>query len=402
MKNYKNVMRYAATAFGRGVRVMAAFDIAKARTRCEELRGAIATARTQLAEHVQAGTGTAEELGNLRNTIAHDVQEYNDLMGALETNEQQIAAGVAAQFNRRAAGRAEAFRDAMGGYFRAAMTGLALPAAVVAALSVPMTVGQNPGNGLLPVTVSSELIGDIYDDDSLLAAITVTQIPGLRLPKATTEKTVTDEALESGATATEHTMTDDVLTFGRFPARDVIAVPSSVLRGTNTDLAGYIEGKLQEIHRERMYRRMLSTTASGNYAHMSVYNAAVGVKKVTGATLYDAITAALAALPLAARRVAKVLMAPTDYYAMIKELAGGAQALFGAAAQEILGFEVVLCEGVGNPVVGDLKTIHVNYDDVLGMDVDKVVRTGVTDTVLYGDYDIQIEDANRLRLAAVA
>ena len=80
MKNYKNVMRYAATAFGRGVRVMAAFDIAKARTRCEELRGTIAAARTQLAEHVQAGTGTAEELGNLRNTIAHDVQEYNDLM----------------------------------------------------------------------------------------------------------------------------------------------------------------------------------------------------------------------------------------------------------------------------------------------------------------------------------
>ena len=71
MKNYKNVMRYAATAFGRGVRVMAAFDIAKARTRCEELRGAIATARTQLAEHVQAGTGTADELAAQLGGVIH-------------------------------------------------------------------------------------------------------------------------------------------------------------------------------------------------------------------------------------------------------------------------------------------------------------------------------------------
>lgn len=402
MKNYNSKMRYAATAFGRGVRVMAAFDIAKARNDAQTLRASVKAAREKLAEHVQNGTGTPEELKAIRDEIARDAQKYEDLMGAIEMNETQMADGVAAQFNHRQASRAASFRDAMGGYFRAAMTGVALSASMMAALSVPVTVGANPGNGLLPVSVSSELINDLYDDGGLLAAITVTQIPGLRLPKVTTAETATDAALESGATATEHTMTDGVLNFGRFPARDVISVPSSVLRGTNTDLAGYIEAKLQEIHRERMYRRMLSTTAAGDYAHMSVYNAAVGVKTVTGATKYEAILAALAALPLNARRVAKVLMTPADYYAMVKELANGAQALFGGVAQQMLGFEVVLCEGVGKIIVGDLKTIHVNYDDVLGMDVDKVVRTGVTDTVLYGDYDIQIEDANRLRLADVA
>ena len=38
---HMNTMRFAAHAFGRGVRVMAAFDVAKARTRCQELSGQI-------------------------------------------------------------------------------------------------------------------------------------------------------------------------------------------------------------------------------------------------------------------------------------------------------------------------------------------------------------------------
>ncbi|MBR5302953.1 MAG: hypothetical protein IKU38_08970, partial [Clostridia bacterium] len=118
MKNM-NKMRYAAKAFGRGVRVMAEFDIGRARTRCQELQASCTQARTNLAEHVQNGTGTEQELQALRDQIARETREYNDLMGALQTNEQQMAGQVAAQFNRSWADRAAAFRDAMGGYFRA-------------------------------------------------------------------------------------------------------------------------------------------------------------------------------------------------------------------------------------------------------------------------------------------
>lgn len=401
MKNM-NKMRFAAHAFGRGVRVMAAFDIGKARTRCQELQTSFAAARTQLAEHVQNGTGTEQELQALRDQIARETREYTDLMGALQNNEQQMASQVAAQFNRAFGERMNVFRDAVGGYFRAVMTGTALTASMMAALSVPVTTGANPGNGLLPVTVSDHLIADIYGDDGFLQAITVTNIPGLRLPKAKTTVTQTTEAVPAGTTATVHNTEDDTLMFGRFPGRDKIEIPTSVLRGTNTQLFEYAESKLMEIHRERMLMRMWATAASGSYAHMSVYDATVGVKEVEGATMYDAICAAIAELPTAARRTAKVAMTPLAYFAMVRDLANGAMSLFGKPQEAMLGFGVVLCDNATQPLVGDLKTIHVNYDDTLQIESDKDIDTGVTKIVISGDYDIQVEDANRLRRVKVA
>lgn len=402
MKNYRNAMRYAAKAFGRGVRVTAALDIHAAHERCQTLQAGIRDAREQLAAHAMAGTGTEQELTALRERIARDVQTYNDISGALQAEEGRRAAGVAAQFNAQMQSGRRAVNEAIGGYFRAVMTGAALTAAAMTALSLPLEIGANPGNGVMPVTVSNELITDIQDDGAFLSAVTVTQIPGLRLPRVKTAVTQTTEALASGAEATEHTMNDDLILFGRYPGRDVISVPSNVLQGTNTDLHGYISAKLQEIHRERLYARALATGAAGQYAHMSVYHGDVGVKTVTGATMYEAIIASLAALPLAARRVAKVAMTSANYYAMIKELANGATPLFGTVDQKVLGFEVVLCENAVKTLVGDLKAIHINYDEALGMKSDENIRIGVTDVVIYGDYDIQVTDAERLRIAAVS
>ena len=67
---HMNTMRFAARAFGRGVRVMAAFDVARARTRCQELQSEIRAEREKLAGHVQAGTGTQQELQEIRDGIA--------------------------------------------------------------------------------------------------------------------------------------------------------------------------------------------------------------------------------------------------------------------------------------------------------------------------------------------
>lgn len=401
MKNM-NKMRFAAQAFGRGVRVKAEFDIGRARTRCQELQTSFAAARTQLGEHVQNGTGTEQELQALRDQIARETREYSDLMGALQNHEQQMAGQVAAQFNRSWGERAAAFRDAIGGFFRAAITKTALTAGMMAALSIPVTTGANPGNGFLPITVSNTLIDDIYGDEGFLSAITHSQIKGLRLPKAKTSVTQTTEAVAAGTAATEHEFDDDVILFGRFPGRDKILVPGSVMRGTNVDLAGYIQGKLNEIHQERLYKRMFATAASGNYAHMSLYHADTGIAEVSGATTYEAICAALAALPAKVRAAAKVVMTPMAYFSMIKELSNGAATLFSTPDKAMLGFGVVLCEYATQILVGDLKTIRVNYDDALFLDTDKDIDTDVIKFVINGDYDIQVEDANRLRRVKVA
>ena len=401
MKNM-NKMRYAARAFGRGIRVKAEFDIGRARTRCQELQASFSAARTQLADHVQNGTGTEQDLQALRDQIARETREYSDLMGALQHNEQQMAGQVAAQFNRSWGERTAAFRDAMGGYFRAAITKTALAAGVLAALSIPVTTGANPGNGFLPITVSNTLIDDIYGDEGFLSAITHSQIKGLRLPKTKTTVTQTTAAVPAGTAATEHEFDDDVILFGRFPGRDKILVPGSVMRGTNVDLAGYIQAKLNEIHQERIYNRMFATGATGDYAHMSLYHADTGIAEVSGATTYEAICAALSALPAKVRAAAKVVMTPMAYFSMIKELSNGAATLFGTPDKAMLGFGVVLCEYATQILVGDLKTIRVNYDDALFLKTDEDIDDDVIKFVINGDYDIQVEDANRLRRVKVA
>lgn len=401
MKNM-NRMRFAATAFGRGVRVMAEFDVAKARNRCQELQTSFAAARAKLAEHVQSGTGTEQELKALRDQIDRETREYRDLMGALIAGEQQMAGQVAAQFNRDMGERTASVRAAMGGFFRSAMTGAALTAGAMAALSVPVSTGANPGNGLLPITVSNQLITDLYGDEGFLAEITHSQIKGLRLPRARTTVTKTTAVTEAGADPTGHSFEDDTILFGRFPGRDMIEVPGAVMRGTDTELYGYVEAKLQEIHRDRVLRRMHATDATGNFKHMSVYDATVGIKTVSGETMYMAICTALADLPASIRRVARVAMQPMAYFSMIKELSNGAATLFGKPEDAMLGFKVVLDDYAAQPIVGDLKTIRVNYDDALSLKSDEDIKKDVITMVINGDYDIQIEDANRLRLVSVA
>lgn len=395
MKKYNETMRYAARCFGRGVRVMAALDLTAARSRAQALQEAVRADREALAAHALAGTGTADELTALRDRIAQNAQTVNDLMGAIGAEEGAQRARVATQFARRMDG---ALADARGGYFRAMMAGTMPDAQILAALSLPITTAANPGNGLLPVTVSDQLIGDLYQDGALLAEITVTQLAGLRLPKITGTLSTSDAANPAGNEANSVALESETINFGRFEQRDKIEVPDAVLRGTNTALDAYITAKLHENHRDRMLRRMFATSASGDYAHMSVYNAAVGVKSVTEATMLDAIFAALADLPASVRTVAKVAMTPKAWFGLIKGLTNGAATLFGKPDEATLGFAVVLCDYATTPIVGDLRTIHVNYDDPIALASAQDVDKGFTKVVLSADYDIHVEDAGRLRL----
>lgn len=399
MKKYNQMMRYAARRM-RGARVHAELDLTAARNKAQTLGETIRADREKLAAYALAGNGTAEELTALRDAIAANVTTYNDLMGAIQASEDEQRTRVAAQFAARRKGGLSA--EARGEFFRARLTGEAMSPMTVQALSLPITTGANPGNGLLPITVSDALIDDLYGDGGFLAEITVTQIPGLRLPKVTGTGAASTDAVAAGTAANEITVTADSINFGRFPGRDKIIVPSAMLRTSSAALNNYITGKLQDIHRDRMLKRMFAASPTGDYTHMSVYDTTVNVKKVEGATELDAILTALADLPAGVRQVAKVAMTPAKWYALVKTLSNGAATLFGKPDEAALGFKVVLCDYAATTLVGDLRTIHVNYDDPLSLESDRDIDLGTTKVVIGSDYDIQIEDTARLRLVNIS
>lgn len=398
MKKYNETMRYAARCFARGVRVMAEFNLTAAQERAQALAGELRSDREALAAHALAGTGTPEELNALRDRIAANAQTLADLRGAIGMEEEQQRSRVATQFARRMDG---ALAEARGGYFRARMEGIAPSSEILAALSLPITTGANPGGNLLPITISEQLLTDLYDDHGFLAEISMTQVKGLRMPVISMTDDEADDAVPAGNAAHEIALSDSMILWGRYPGRDKVLVPSALLRGTNTALDAYITQALQSVHRSRMLRRIFKTSATGEYKHMSVYDATVGVKSTQAATLLDAILAALADLPTAVRAVSKVAMTPAAWFGLVKSLTNGAATLFGKPDEAALGFSVVLCDYATTPIVGDLTTIHVNYDDPIAMASDTDIDQDVTKVVLSADYDIRIKQPECLRLIKV-
>jgi ATP-dependent Clp protease protease subunit len=314
--------------------------------------------------------------------------------------------------------------EARGAFFRSRMTGSELPAEIKNALT--FTKGGNPGGPLLPVEVSTQLITDIYGEDRFLQYLTHTQIKGLRLPKISATPDTDAVKMPDGSTgAAAYTLADAVVSFGRYPGREKILVPGAIMRGTDTDLNAYITKRMTEQHRAFMRSRIFlhgssgAAPSAGDFTHMSVYgttsaNGDMCITAVTtaqastdptGAEILAAIQAAIAALPEGVRDEAKVVMPYADWQLMISTLANGAATLYGAPAKTVLGFEVVICDScvrANGYLVGDLSTLHVNYDDPLRLETDRDINLDMDLTVIGYDYDIRCEDANRLRLAKLA
>ena len=322
-----------------------------------------------------------------------------------EENTQKKLVKVQHQKNIMEGKHMSTFKQIRATYFGNRLKGREHGQEVLDALT--FTKGENPGGPLLPVEVSNSLITDIYGEDAFLSKITHTQIKGLRLPKVSGTDPE-DAARMPGTEAGEIELADEIINFGRYPGREVIKVPGTIARGTDTDLDAYITGRLNAGHRAKMRKRIFAETPAGDFAHMSVYSTGEGGANLTvktGADVLDAIQNAIADLPEGVRDTASVAMPYKDWMAVVKTLANGAVSLFGTPSREILGFDVVVCDYVKADkgyLVGDFRTIHANYDDPLRMETDRDISTDMNMTVIGYDYDVRFEDPNALRLAKVS
>lgn len=401
MKYRNQRMRYLARAMG--ARVYAAADVTSLMNRAQELAGEIKALRGQLAEKAGAQGAKAGDGKAIYDQIAEKKALYDQLTEAAAEEMGAQAQRVAAGFNQKLSGIAQANADAMGGLYRALLTGAAIPQQTIAALSLPtVTTGGAAGSGayLLPKNVSDQVIRDIADDGSFLAEITVTSITGLQMPRVSTTDTDGDD-VEDGKDAPEAGLDSNMILFGRYPYAKCVTVPNSLLSDTNVAIQSYIDTRHQEMMRDRLCKRIFATAAAGEYTHMSVYHGDAGVKTVTGETLLDGIMAALADLPTRPQGTYKVALTMGQWMGMIRTLANGAVALFSDPTRQIVGFTPVLSSYVSKVVVGDLKTIHLNYDSPIAYEAERHAKPRTTDFVLSTAYDIRVEQPELLRIVDV-
>ena len=266
-------------------------------------------------------------------------------------------------------------------------------------------LGDNNSTGgekLLPKTVSTSIITPPEEKNPLRDISTVTQITNLEIPRLTFTLD-DDDFIQDTETAKEIATKGDTVSFGRNKFKVFVGMSETVLRGTPANLAGYVRSGLANgvVVKERSVAFNPSPTKEAE-KHMSFYDDSVGIKKVTGSDLYEAITNAVADLHESYRENATIVMTYKDYLKIIKDLANGSTTLYGAQPEAVLGKPVVFTDAAVKPVVGDFSYSQYNYDLDTLYDHAKDVKTGIEQFVLTAWFDHQIKLSSAFRIADIA
>ena len=294
-------------------------------------------------------------------------------------------------------------------FLRDAFAGRVTPKTYEGLGAIPAnTADLGTGEHLLPSNMSRELVMEPVEDNPLRTVCRVTNINGLEEPKlgyAIDDADLAD--VTDKQTANEIALEGDSIAYGRLKVKVFATIKDTVLHGTDTDLVAAVENILRSAiaKREKRYAFQsasdITTNSDTGHAHMSFYNAPSGtsaIKEVEGATLYEAIAAALGDLADEFAERASVVMSRAAYYGMIKELANSSEALFSDKPASILGRKVIFCDKATVPVVGDFSYYGINYDVGAVYETDKDAKKGEYYFVLtaWGDQQIRLKSAFRL------
>ena len=275
----------------------------------------------------------------------------------------------------------------------------------LATLGVNAKLGDdsNLGNGgkLLPSTMTNELLHEPFAKNPLRNLSTFTNITNLEVPKITF--TLSDDSfIKDGETAKEIAASAETIVFERNKFKVFVEISETVLNGTDTNLVATVDNALASglAKKEKTVAFADTTTDTKSFYKKTASN--YDIKEVKGKTMYETIISAVADLEDDYAENASVVMRRVDYYNMIKELANGNASLYLAQPEAILGVPVEFCELAKNPVVGDFRYSHFNYDLDMLYDRDKDVKTGMEQFVLTAWIDHKIKMKSAFRICTVS
>lgn len=257
------------------------------------------------------------------------------------------------------------------------------------------------GSKLLPVTVANDIIAEPTDTNPLRDDELVTAVTNLERPRI--DVTIDDDSfVNDQEVAKEIKAKGDTVKFGRNKTKLKVAISEAILNGTDTNLVEHVNAQLQAGLARKEKKVAFAETPKSGEEEMSFYSTDNNIKKVSGDTLFDAITQAAGDIADEFQSDIKVYMTRPDYMKMIKELSNGAVSLFGKAPEEILGYPVRFTELAKKPVVGNFKYAQLNYEISSALyeqwkDYDK----GINNFQLTAWFDHKILLASAFRIADV-
>lgn len=364
-----------------------------------------------IAEKAADPTVPMEEI----NTKKQKIEELNariDILQKTHDEEEDRQRKALAMQKGGGAGTGMTEKDvrmkAKADFYRAALTGGDVTKAYEGLGAVPAsTADLGYGENLLPKTVSSELITEPVEDNSLRLIEPVSQVTGLEEPCLLFTIEDSDLAdITDQETAKEVEMKGDTVVYGRYKTKITATVKDTVLHGSDVDLVSTVENALRSgIAIKEKMRAFAPATGAGAYdsthKHMSFYaetNNATDIKTVEGSDIIDAIVKAWADLPEAFATNAKCVMRKQDYYAAIRVLANSNTTLWGKKPEDVIGIPVIFNDRAATPIVGDFRYSKQNYDIGTIFETDKDGKKGEYYFILtaWGDHKIRLKSAFRL------
>ena len=288
------------------------------------------------------------------------------------------------------------------------------------------------GDKLLPANMSNDLLYEPMAKNQFRELSKFTAIMNLELPKISFD-VATGAGTAGGVnnvgagvpsflksdseTAKEIKSTAALIKFERNKFKVFCAIPETVYRGTDVNLMEVVNAALQSGFAKKekaMVLEKVVVAAGTNNAdapvsfYTEIGTAAYGdkantsaIKKVTGATMYEAIINGICDLEEDYAQDAVLVMRKVDYFKMIKELVNQNATLFGAKPEEVLGIPVKFIDACETPILGDFKYSHYNYDLSMEYDSDKEILTGVRRFVVTAWVDHRITMKSAFRLLTV-
>lgn len=347
---------------------------------------------------IQAKIARREEMQARFNAIK---TEHDNLENEEKEKIKELAANAGNMANDVKLCKAQAKGD----FYRAVLTGGDVNKVVKAAYSHLGAIPQGDsslggGENLLPVNISNELIVEPAQENPMRSVIRMSNITGLEEPRllfdidGSSYDDITDKQ-----TAKEIKQSSDTVTYGRKKVKVSARISDTVIHGSSLAISSEVDNALRSGLAVNEMKRMFAESPDSNYEHMSFYGSS-GIKTIEKNTnLQDAIAAALADLPMAYRRSAKIVMSGIDWYGMWGKNLNNSGMFYEDRPLTLFGKEVVLCDDALYPVVGDFNYMRLNYDIGTTYDTDKDIKAGIYMFVLTAWYDIQFRLKSAFRIA---
>lgn len=369
------------------------------------LKAAILADANWLAEKAADTSVTMEDIEEKKAHRADLQNRYDTLKAEHDRMEEEQRISVAIDAGKGAGMTEKDVRiKAKANLYRALLSGdnSAIEKAYTALGAIP-ALDADLGNGskLLPTNLQNELIVEPREMNPMRDVVRMSNIRGLEEPKLIIDLDGGYDDVTDKQTAREIELEGDTVVYGRHKVKVKAKISDTVVHGSDLNLVTEVESALRDGLAINEMNRMFAATPTTDYAGMSFYSAANGVTVVNGATKQAAIGKALADLPLAFRRNAKIVMSATDWFDMWGTNLNQSGMYFENRPQQLFGKEVILVDDATEPVVGDFDYCRINYDIDTILDVDKDVDAGLYKYVLTAWYDIKLRLKSAFRIAHV-